>query len=188
MSFQAYIDAVKAKTGKSPDDFRALAEEKGLTGPTVKAGDVVSWLKKDFGLGHGHAMAIYSLLKADHTPRGSADERIDKAFAGGKAAWRGAFDSLTESARSFGDDVDLAPTSSYISLVRAGRKFAIVQPSASAMDVGFKRKGVPATERFTDSGAWNAMVTHRLRVTDPGQVDAEVVEWLKAAYDAAAKS
>lgn len=68
MSFQAYLDNIKAKTGKGPDDFRQLAAEKGfLDGDTikdgVKAGAIVQWLKEDFGLGHGHAMAIYALLK-----------------------------------------------------------------------------------------------------------------------------
>lgn len=68
MSFQSYLENIKAKTGKSAEDFRKLAEEKGFTeGGTlrqgVKAGDIVTWLKQDFSLGHGHAMAIYALLK-----------------------------------------------------------------------------------------------------------------------------
>jgi Domain of unknown function (DUF4287) len=68
MSFQAYIDNIKAKTGKSPDDFKKLAEkkgflEKGKLKPAVKAGEIVQWLKEDFELGHGHAMAVYALFK-----------------------------------------------------------------------------------------------------------------------------
>lgn len=68
MSFQAYLDSIKAKTGKSPDDFRRLAKERGfLTGSGitqgVKATQVTDWLKAEFALGHGHAMAIYTLLK-----------------------------------------------------------------------------------------------------------------------------
>ena len=63
MSFQAYIDNIKKKTGKTPDDFKKLAEEKGPQKPGVKAMEVVNWLKKDFGLGHGHAMAIYAVFK-----------------------------------------------------------------------------------------------------------------------------
>lgn len=63
MTFQAYIDNIKAKTGKSPADFRELTEKKGLLKPEVKAGQIVAWLKEDFGLGHGHSMAIYALLK-----------------------------------------------------------------------------------------------------------------------------
>ncbi|MES2679568.1 MAG: DUF4287 domain-containing protein [Bacteroidota bacterium] len=68
MSFQAYINNIKVKTGKGPDDFKKLAEKKGFLQkgqlkPAVKAGEIVSWLKEDFDLGHGHAMAIYALFK-----------------------------------------------------------------------------------------------------------------------------
>lgn len=68
MSFQAYIDNIKKKTGKTPDDFKKLAEKKGfLKGgelvKTVKATEVVNWLKEEFELGHGHAMAIYTVFK-----------------------------------------------------------------------------------------------------------------------------
>jgi hypothetical protein len=63
MSFQAYLDNIHAKTGKTPEDFHQLALEKGLTGPAIKATQIVSWLKQDFGLGHGHAMAIWAVFK-----------------------------------------------------------------------------------------------------------------------------
>ncbi len=63
MSFQAYIDNIKTKTGKTPVDFKKLAEEKGLLKEGVKAGEIVAWLKKDFDLGHGHSMAIYATFK-----------------------------------------------------------------------------------------------------------------------------
>jgi Domain of unknown function (DUF4287) len=72
VSFQAYLDNIAAKTGKSPADFKELAREKGfLSGgklrAEVKAGEIVAWLKKDFQLGHGHAMAIVALLKGKET-------------------------------------------------------------------------------------------------------------------------
>ncbi len=68
MSFQSYLNNIEAKTGKNAEDFRNLAAEKGFTESGnlkkgVKAGEVVQWLKDDFDLGHGHAMAIYALLK-----------------------------------------------------------------------------------------------------------------------------
>ena len=68
MSFQAYLTNIQAKTGKSPADFRSLAEQKAFTrkgqlAPGIKARAIVQWLKADFNLGHGHAMAIYALLK-----------------------------------------------------------------------------------------------------------------------------
>jgi hypothetical protein len=68
MSFQAYINNIKTKTGKSPDDFSRLAEAKGfmtagVLTAGVKATVVLDWLKTDFELGHGHAMAIYTWFK-----------------------------------------------------------------------------------------------------------------------------
>jgi hypothetical protein len=68
MSFQTYLANIEAKTGKGPSDFRKLAAEKGFTeGGTIKEGvkatQITQWLKDDFDLGHGHAMAIYALLK-----------------------------------------------------------------------------------------------------------------------------
>lgn len=63
MSFQAYLDNIKTKTGKTPDDLKKLAEKKGLLKPGVKAGEIVAWLKEDFDLGHGHSMAIVKAFK-----------------------------------------------------------------------------------------------------------------------------
>jgi len=68
MSFQAYLDNIEAKTGKSPSDFIEMAESKGFTEngkikSDVKATQITDWLKQEFELGHGHAMAIYALLK-----------------------------------------------------------------------------------------------------------------------------
>ena len=68
MSFQAYLKNIKAKTGMGPADFMKLAEEKnfthnGILTPESKAAAIIKWLKDDFDLGHGHAMAIYALLK-----------------------------------------------------------------------------------------------------------------------------
>jgi hypothetical protein len=68
MSFQAYLKTIKEKTGLGPQEFRAKAEEKKFTEngqlkASVKATEIVNWIKEEYGLGHGHAMAIYALLK-----------------------------------------------------------------------------------------------------------------------------
>lgn len=73
MSFQAYLDNIQAKTGKTPDDFRSMAEAKGFSDAGglkkgVKAGQIIDWLAADFDLGHGHAMAIVALLKGAKKP------------------------------------------------------------------------------------------------------------------------
>lgn len=64
MSFQAYLDNIKLKTGKTPEDFKALADKKGLLKKDVKAGQIINWLKEDFGLGHGHSMVIIQAFKS----------------------------------------------------------------------------------------------------------------------------
>ena len=66
MSFQAYLDNIEKKTGKNLDDLKKIATDKGflLEGKlTVKAIEIVNWLKEDFELGHGHAMAIFAAFK-----------------------------------------------------------------------------------------------------------------------------
>lgn len=70
MSFQAYLDTVAAKTGRTPADLRALGAAKGWTAgdglaPGVKPMAIVATLKDELGLGHGHAMAVVALLKGD---------------------------------------------------------------------------------------------------------------------------
>ncbi len=62
MSFQAYLDNIEIKTGKTPQEFIDLAKEKGFTSET-KAGEIIAWLKEDFALGHGHAMSLVHVIK-----------------------------------------------------------------------------------------------------------------------------
>ncbi|HEV2869957.1 MAG TPA: DUF4287 domain-containing protein, partial [Actinomycetota bacterium] len=63
MSFQAYLDSIEAKTGKTPNEFVAMAKEKGYDAPGTKAGTIVDWLKQDFELGRGHAMALVHVIR-----------------------------------------------------------------------------------------------------------------------------
>lgn len=181
-AFQSYLDNIKAKTGKTPDDFRALAAKKGLT----KNGEIVAWLKADFELGHGHANAIAHVIMSRDAAPVSQDDAVAAHFASKKADWRKPYDALAAKVTKFGSDVEIAPGKTYISLVRGVKKFGIVQVTAERMDIGIKLKGVPPTARLEAGGTWNAMVTHRVRVGDAKQMDKEVLAWLKQAYDAAA--
>jgi len=61
--FRSYITNIEAKTGNGPDDFIRLARKKGFLEPGVKAGPIIEWLNKDFGLGRGHAMAVIVVLR-----------------------------------------------------------------------------------------------------------------------------
>lgn len=63
MSFQAYLDNIEEKTGKTPNEFITLAKAKGYDSPDTKAGVIIAWLKEEFDLGRGHAMAIVHIIK-----------------------------------------------------------------------------------------------------------------------------
>lgn len=62
MSFQAYLDNIETKTGKTPEELIAIAKSKGFTSDT-KASEIVDWLKGDLDLGRGHAMALVHVIK-----------------------------------------------------------------------------------------------------------------------------
>ena len=65
MSFQAYLDNIKAKTGKTPEDFKKQMQKEQLLKPDLKASELVKWLKDRFDLGHGHSMAIWAMFKSE---------------------------------------------------------------------------------------------------------------------------
>ena len=185
MSMQAYLDNITAKTGKTPEEFVVLAGRKGLLEPGVKAGQIVNWLKDEYGLGRGHAMAIVATINKHVGPPSSAADKVAKHFTGKKSAWRPVYDDLARRVSEFGPDTDIVAGASYLSLRRAGKKFAIVQVTADRLDIGIKLKDAPSEGRLETAGSWNAMVTHRVRIQAPRELDREVLVWLERAYAAA---
>lgn len=185
MTFQAYLDTIKAKTGMAPDDFEAIARDKGLLGAGVPAGPIITWLDADYGLGRGHAMALISVFRGRLDGPPSMDVALAKFFAGPKSKWQLTWDELMATVMKFGPDVSLQPTDTYVGIVRKGKKFAVVATTAARMDVGLKLKGEPATARLVASGNWNAMVTHRVQLFDGAELDDQLVAWLREAYDCA---
>jgi CheY-like chemotaxis protein len=182
MSLQAYLDNITARTGKTPEEFVALARTRGLLEPGVKPNQIVTRLKDEYGLGHGHAMAIVATIKKQAGPDASIDQKVARHFAGKKSRWRPVYDQLVNTVAGFGADTDVAPAASYLNLRKAGKKFAIVQVTADRLDLGLKLRGVAASKRLESAGSWNAMVTHRVRVHRPDEVDGELLGWLEQAY------
>src|SRR5258706_2812290 len=159
MTFQAYLDTVKAKTGKTPEDFKKLATAKGLT----THAQLMAWLKSEFALGHGHANAVTHVILQGDEPKESDDEGIAKHFTGPKAAWRKPYDDLIKKIATFGPDTRVAPTKTYLSLLRNEKKLAVVAITAKRVDIGIKLPGTPTESRLVESGPWNAIVTHRVQ-------------------------
>lgn len=63
MSFQAYLDAIEERTGRTPRELVDEAKARGYDGPAVKAGTIVAWLAEEHGLGRGHAMALVHVIR-----------------------------------------------------------------------------------------------------------------------------
>jgi predicted transport protein len=185
MTLKAYLDNIQTQTGKTPQDFLALAEKKGLLKQGVKTGQIVSWLKEDFGLGQGHAMAIVLTLRQATEPRISKNDQIAKQFRGNKARWRNTYDNLLARVNEFGLDVSTSPNNTYISLLRKNKKFAIVQVTSNRLDISIKLKDVKFSHPFEPAGSWNSMVTHRVGIADPKQINAGIISWLHQAYEKA---
>ena len=185
MSFQAYLDTIYQKTGKSAADFRELAGQRGYLEPGTKAGEIITWLNEDYDLGRGHAMALVASFKTAAEPeRRDQDIRLAKIFAGPRAHWRPVFDRLMDDVRRFGPGVASAATDSYVSIVKGEKKFAVVAFTARRMDLGVKVADKAPTDRFEPAGTWNTMVSHRVRIEDAAGVDDEVMAWLREAYSA----
>jgi hypothetical protein len=182
-AMQSMVAGLEQKTGRPIGEWKRLVKKSGLE----KHGQIVALLKKDHGVTHGYANLIaHQALGSDSVS--VAQQGVDLVaaqYAGAKAALRPIYDALASKATAFGKDVELSPKKAYVSL-RRSKQFALVQPStATRVDVGLNLKGVPAKGRLEASGSFNAMCTHRVRLESLKDVDAELVAWLKQAYDRA---
>ena len=168
------------KTGKSLDQWLKIVSQSKLQ----KHMEILKFLKSEHGVTHGFANLIASRALQSSSPAGDGT-LVDNQYSGAKEAIRPLYESLVATIGKFGDDVEVAPKKAYVSL-RRKKQFAILQPSTKdRLDVGINLKGREPTDRLEASGSFNAMVSHRVRVTKKSQLNAELKKWLKEAYDAA---
>ncbi len=177
------VAALPTTTGKSLDEWLAITATSGKS----KHGELVAWLKSDFGVTHGYAnlIAHYTLKSDAGSIIADGGDLVSAMFAGDKAAMRPIFDALMQHIKGFGADIEEAPKKGYLSL-RRKTQFATLHPSTKTrFDVGIKLKGRDPAGRLEAAGSWNAMVTHRVRLVTPQDVDDELIGWLREAYNAA---
>jgi hypothetical protein len=180
-AMEAMIQNLEKKTGKPLEHWVALARKSGAS----KHGEIVKHLKDKHGLTHGYANLVAHSALQSASVHADEGDLVEAQYRGQKAALRPIYITLIEKLRAFGSDVEIAPKKGYVS-VRRKKQFAILQPSTAArFDVGINLKGEPATERLEASGAFNQMVTHRVRLTSLKNVDAELIGWLRKAYEQA---
>jgi hypothetical protein len=171
---------IVAQTGASVEQWVERARAKGF----AKHGEIMAWLKAEHALGHGHANHIAKRVLAP-SAEAAGDDGIGHLFEGPKAALRPLYDALAATMTALGPDVELAPKKANVS-VRRAKQFALLQPStAIRLDLGLILKGVAPTDRLEASGTFNAMFTHRVRLSAAGDLDPELERWIQAAYDAA---
>jgi hypothetical protein len=176
------IRNLEKSTGKSLDAWINTARAPGLT----KHKEIVTFLKTEHGLTHGYANQIAQrALAASDAPAAGSHDLVEAQYQGPKAALRPLYEKLVTAVRKFGSDVDVAPKKANVSL-RRSKQFGLIQPStATRLDVGLILKGVPAAGRLEESGSWNAMFTHRVKIGTPAEIDGELLGWLRKAYDGA---
>ncbi len=175
----AMIANMKEKTGKTLAQWITIAKKSG----EEKHGGIVKHLKSEHGLTHGFAnLVAHKTLKSDAGSAGGDDELIAAQYAGPKAGLKPIYDALIKAANACGKGVEISPKKSYVSL-RRNKQFAIIQPSTKTrLDLGLNFKNEPAKGRLEKSGSFNAMVSHRMRLEKPADVNKDVKTWLKKAY------
>ena len=169
---------LKAKTGKSLDAWLKVVSKSKL----AKHREIVNLLKSEHKVTHGYANLIATTFLEAGQPAASSDNLIDAQYAGPKAELRSIYGALIKAISTFGNDVEVSPKKAYVSL-RRHKQFAIIQPSTKTrVDVGINLKDADPTDRLENSGSFNSMVSHRVRVSKVSDVDSELIKWLKKAY------
>ena len=172
---------IKAKTGRSVPEWVKVAKNSGHD----KHGQIVKFLKSQHGITHGYANLIAHRALQTGSDQHGDDDLVAAQYAGEKAALRPIYDKLLKSMSAFGKELEVAPKKTYVSL-RRKKQFALIQPSTKTrVDLGINLKGRKPEGRLESSGSFNAMVSHRVKLESAREVDAEVVSWLKAAFEAA---
>lgn len=172
---QTMIDNVPTKTGRTLDEWFAVLDAAGLE----QHGQAMALLKGEHGMSHGFANLVVLRHRARDAGPVTGDDLVDAQYAGAKAALRPILDRLVTAATSLGDDVEVVPKKTGVSL-RRHKQFALVAAaSAKRVQLGLNLAHAPATDRLRVAGG---MCTHRVDIASLDEVDDELLRWLREAY------
>lgn len=173
---QSQVRNIEKTTGRSMDAWVALVKAAGQE----RHSEILNWLKAEHKFSHGNANLVALMATRGYATGG--DELVDAMYAGPKAALRPFHDQVIELASGFGDDVELAPKQAYVSL-RRSKQFGTVGPGPrGTLEIGLNLAGVEPAGRLERGGG---MCTHRVRLSSTDGLDAEVIGWLRQAYERA---
>lgn len=183
---QKWITTLKAKTGRSLDEWLQLITEEG---PSTEA-ERRDWLKKQFQLGtnNAHWLTDRSMGKGheEDTPEAylkQAEIYVSEMFAGKKAILKPIYNQLLTIGLALGQDVKACPCKTIVPFYRH-HVFAQIKPMSTRIDLGFALKDTPIQGRLIDTGGFakKDRITHRIPITCLQDINDEVQHWFKAAY------
>ena len=185
---QNWVATLKDKTGRSVDEWVKLIRKSGP--PTEK--ERREWLKKEHGLGTNSAWWLAERAEGkggeEDTPEGylrAAEGYVEKQYTGPKAHLRPMYDALLKLGLSMGKDTKACPCTTIVPLYRK-HVFAQIKPTTnSRVDLGFALGARKAEGRLIDTGGYakEDRITHRIPISSLDEIDAEVKQWLRTAYE-----
>jgi len=180
---QTQLDNIQKKTGKSFDELAVIIQKSGL----IKHGEIRDYLKRELSLGHGDANAlVHAVLKSDGQRAAedkSTDSVLDEIYSGAKAGFRPIHDKLMKEISRLGE-FEIAPKKGYVSL-RRKKQFAMIGPKTNTrFEMGINAKDFKKNVRLLEQPK-GSMCNYIVNLTDAKEVDAELVAWLKSAYESA---
>ena len=174
-ALQTMIDNMPEKTGKSLEEWFEVLKSKSF----AKHSEAVKYLKTEHHVTHGFANTIVTLSKSDDS---SEDDLVSTQYRGKESLYP-IYEALITYVKTLGNDVTITPKKGSVSIIRK-RQFILIKPATKTrIDLGFKLKDKPTTDRLENSGPFGTMCTHRVQLTDVNAVDPELKDWIKEAYD-----
>ncbi|MEM9014966.1 MAG: DUF4287 domain-containing protein [Pseudomonadota bacterium] len=159
------------KTGKSLEEWLTITAKSGFE----KHGEIVKHLKSDHGVTHGFA----NLIAAKSRETGETTDPVAAQYEGPKAGLKPVHDAIVQFAADLGNDVEIAPKKTSVSL-RRKKQFALITPATKTrIDLGLALKGEDAVGCLE---TYNAMCSHRIRLETVKDFNAEAKKWMKEAY------
>jgi len=173
-ALQKMIDNMPEKTGKSLEEWFSVLKDTSFS----KHSEAVKFLKTEHQVTHGFANTIVTLSRKEDT---SEEDLVANQYKG-KELLLPIYEALMTYIKTLGDDVTITPKKGSVSIIRK-RQFVLIKPATKTrIDLGFKLKDKPLTDRLENSGPFGTMCTHRVRLTDVKDVDAELKGWMEEAY------
>lgn len=185
---QKWVASLKDRTGRSLDEWLAVIKESGPKNEKEQR----QWLRREFQMGMNTAfwLAERASGKEDETSDPetylrAAEQNVEKMFSGKKADLRPLYDKLLALGLSMGKDVKACPCETMVPLYRR-HVFAQIKPSTQTrIDMGFALGALKAEGRLIETGGYakKDRITHRIPISVPSDIDAEVKRWLRVAYE-----